>query len=252
MMIQSLIETPGRRRAGRRPPGPSRSASWSRPAASPARASDRLQATGPSTSSRHAVTHRRRRRIDDATFFPVEELARDERFNKITMRDRMADPRSAHDRQARAGAAAASNRLVPSRPDASRRRPGADARHLRRRDPGARGRRAHLLTTSTPATEATRSRSSSTWPGRLGRGPPRGDQRQAGATGWAPRSASSPRTPCCSRRPAANDPVLRLAGVNRALEGLAIDVFTHDEGVRRRSPATRTSSSARTGCSPTR
>ena len=34
-------------------------------------------------------------------FFPVEELARDERFNKITMRDRMADPRSAHDRQAR-------------------------------------------------------------------------------------------------------------------------------------------------------
>ena len=27
-------------------------------------------------------------------FFPVEELARDERFNKITMRDRMADPRT--------------------------------------------------------------------------------------------------------------------------------------------------------------
>ena len=27
-------------------------------------------------------------------FFPVEELARDERFHKVTMRDRMADPRS--------------------------------------------------------------------------------------------------------------------------------------------------------------
>jgi hypothetical protein len=25
-------------------------------------------------------------------FFPVEELARDDRFNKTTMRDRMADP----------------------------------------------------------------------------------------------------------------------------------------------------------------
>ena len=46
-----------------------------------------------------------------------------------------------------------------------------------------------------------------------------------GGRGWARRSASTPRTPCCSRRPAV-DPVLRLAGVNRALEGLAIDVFT--------------------------
>ena len=47
------------------------------------------------------------------------------------------------------------------------------------------------------------------------------------------------------------DPVLRLTGVNRALEGLAIDVFNtmRDFGD---APATRCSSSARTGCWPTR
>jgi hypothetical protein len=36
-------------------------------------------------------------------FFPVEELARDERFHQVTMKDRMADPRSA----------------IPARPPAS-------------------------------------------------------------------------------------------------------------------------------------
>ena len=48
------------------------------------------------------------------------------------------------------------------------------------------------------------------------------------------------------------DPVLRLTGVNRALEGLAIDVFNTMKEFGDESPATRCSSSARTGCSPTR
>ena len=52
----------------------------------------------------------------------------------------------------------------------------------------------------------------------------------------------------CSR-----DPVLRLAGVNRALKMLAIDVFTTMPRVRRARPGSLTSSSVtRTGCSPTR
>ena len=51
-------------------------------------------------------------------FFPVEELARDERFNRITMRDRMADPRTAMIGR-KDGSRPSSNRLVPSRPDAS-------------------------------------------------------------------------------------------------------------------------------------
>ena len=48
------------------------------------------------------------------------------------------------------------------------------------------------------------------------------------------------------------DPVLRLTGVNRALEGLAIDVFNTMQELRRghRRPGPRTS--ARTGCWPTR
>ena len=47
------------------------------------------------------------------------------------------------------------------------------------------------------------------------------------------------------------DPVLRLTGVNRALEGLAIDVFNTMREFGEAS-ATRSSSSARTGCWPTR
>ncbi len=49
--------------------------------------------------------------------------------------------------------------------------------------------------------------------------------REAVATGWAPRSASSPRSTFLYEAACNPDPVLRLTGVNRALEGLAIDVF---------------------------
>ena len=48
------------------------------------------------------------------------------------------------------------------------------------------------------------------------------------------------------------DPVLRLTGVNRALEGLAIDVFNTMRDVRRRLRRPGARSSARTGCWPTR
>src|SRR6516165_10528135 len=48
-------------------------------------------------------------------FFPVEELARDERFHRVTMRDRGNDPRGApHTEGPRR-----SNRLTPERRDAS-------------------------------------------------------------------------------------------------------------------------------------
>src|SRR6185503_18446100 len=49
-------------------------------------------------------------------FFPVEELARDERFNTVTNRERMGDPRTVF----QAGQQARNNnRLTPSRRDAS-------------------------------------------------------------------------------------------------------------------------------------
>ena len=51
-------------------------------------------------------------------FFPGEELARDERFHRISMRERMADVRSVLGREAVAGEKKRNNnRLVPSRPD---------------------------------------------------------------------------------------------------------------------------------------
>ena len=48
------------------------------------------------------------------------------------------------------------------------------------------------------------------------------------------------------------DPVLRLTGVNRALEGLAIDVFKTMRDFGDRAHPIRCSSSPRTGCWPTR
>jgi len=56
------------------------------------------------------------------TYFPSAELARDERFNRITMRDRMADPRTVTGRttpDADGKPKRNNNRLVPSRPDAT-------------------------------------------------------------------------------------------------------------------------------------
>ena len=54
-------------------------------------------------------------------FFPVEELARDERFYKITMRDRMNDPRAGGSNKPAAEAEQNRriNRLTPERKDAS-------------------------------------------------------------------------------------------------------------------------------------
>ena len=49
-------------------------------------------------------------------FFPVEELARDERFHKITMRDRMNDPRAGGGANSNAEQSRRStNRLTPER-----------------------------------------------------------------------------------------------------------------------------------------
>ena len=50
-------------------------------------------------------------------FFPVEELARDERFHTITNRERMGDPRTVF--QAGQQPTRNNNRLTPSRKDAS-------------------------------------------------------------------------------------------------------------------------------------
>ena len=168
-------------------------------------------------------------------FFPVEELARDDRFNKVTMRERMADPRTtfgnSSSKTPNEKASKASNRLTPERRDS------ADAARALMHGifvgevqalEGA-GRTCHdfdavgvpgagddavpfalKLDMARQAWDEARhvemSIKLSDWMGtEIGQ--------------FAENTVLF--AAACSQ-----DPILRLAGVNRALEGLAIDVFT--------------------------
>ncbi|MEX1105785.1 MAG: DUF455 family protein [Ilumatobacteraceae bacterium] len=171
-------------------------------------------------------------------FFPVEELARDERFNQVTMQQRMQDPRSALGKD---GPATKSNRLVPSRPDAStaaralmhgifvgeiQALEGAGRTCHDFRTAGDSARRAQDDAAGSDGTDAVPfalkldmarqawdearhveiSVKLSDWMG--------------GEIGEYAENTVLFQAACST------DPILRLAGVNRALEGLAIDVFT--------------------------
>jgi uncharacterized ferritin-like protein (DUF455 family) len=153
-------------------------------------------------------------------FFPVDELARDERFNKVTMRDRMADPRlaliaSRH----RSG----SNRLVPSRPDSS------DAA------------RALMHGIFVGEIQALEGAGRTCWDFTLEEAPfalkldmarqcwdeARHVEISVKLADWMGSEIGQyAENTVLFEAACSEDPVLRLAGVNRALEGLAIDVFT--------------------------
>ncbi len=172
-------------------------------------------------------------------FFPVEELARDSRFNQVTMQDRMADARSALGGEA---AAKRSNRLSPTRPDAT-----TAARALMhgifvgeiQALEGA-GRTCHDFRTA--GDQARRAQDEAA-----------GDDSGADAVPFALKLDMARQAWDEARHveisvklsewmgteigefaentvlfqaACSTDPILRLAGVNRALEGLAIDVFT--------------------------
>ena len=164
-------------------------------------------------------------------FFPVEELARDSRFTQINMRQAEADPRTAI-----VGPSAAKrakiNRLTPARPDASE-----AARNLMhgifvgeiQALEGA-GRTCHDFELPDPNNGAA----TDTVPFALKLDMARqawdesrhveisvklGDWMGSEIGQFAENTVLF--EAACS-----TDPVMRLAGVNRALEGLAIDVFT--------------------------
>jgi uncharacterized ferritin-like protein (DUF455 family) len=161
-------------------------------------------------------------------FFPVEELARDARFNTITNRERMGDPRTVfHPGESGRN----NNRLTPSRRDAS-----DAARNLMhgifvgeiQALEGA-GRTCHDFETA-----ANGSTDTDTVPFALKMDMARQAWDEARHVEISVRLSDWMGTEigqfaentvlfeaACS-----TDPVLRLAGVNRALEGLAIDVFT--------------------------
>ncbi len=168
-------------------------------------------------------------------FFPVEELARDERFHKITMRDRMNDPRAGGGPKSKTGAATEqvrrSARLTPDRRDAS------DA---------ARSMMHGIFVGEIQALEGA-GRTCWDFP------TAKGDDTSADQAPFALKLDMARQCWDEARHveisvkladwmgseigefventvlfeaACSHDPVLRLAGVNRALEGLAIDVFT--------------------------
>jgi len=155
-------------------------------------------------------------------FFPVEDLARDERFNQITMNDRMADQRTAITTDARPSRAA--NRIVPSRGDAS------DA---------ARGLMHGIFVGEIQALEGA---GRTCWDFTTGEEAPfelkldmarqcwdeaRHVEISIKLSDWMGSEIGEyAENTVLFQAACSNDPVLRLAGVNRALEGLAIDVFT--------------------------
>jgi hypothetical protein len=178
-------------------------------------------------------------------FQPVDDLARDQRFNRLTMADRMADPRTAlgktddHSRRA-------SNRLVPSRPDAS-----AAARGLMHgifvgeiqalegagrtcHDFRTQGDQARRAQDATDGNTGTAAECTDAVPFALKLDMARQAWDEARhveisikLSEWMGTEIGEfAENTVLFQAACSTDPILRLAGVNRALEGLAIDVFT--------------------------
>ena len=156
-------------------------------------------------------------------FFPVQDLARDERFNQATTEERMADPRGTSNtgviRKARS-----TNRLTPSRPDAT-----DAARSLMhgimvgeiQALEGA-GRTCFDFVTGEEAPFALKlDMARQCWD------EARHVEISVKLSEWMGTELGQfIENTVLFAAACSQDPVLRLAGVNRALEGLVIDVFT--------------------------
>jgi uncharacterized ferritin-like protein (DUF455 family) len=163
-------------------------------------------------------------------FFPVEELARDERFHTITNRERMGDPRTVFQSGAQARN---SNRLTPSRRDASDAARalvhGIFVGEIQALE-GA-GRTCHDFDTATTGDAGS---TTDTVPFALKMDMARQAWDEARhveisvmLSDWMGTEIGQfAENTVLFEAACSSDPVLRLAGVNRALEGLAIDVFT--------------------------
>jgi len=162
-------------------------------------------------------------------FFPVEDLARDERFVQTNMAERMKDGRTAIDVKASsAKSRGATKRLTPDRHDASDAARGlmhgimvGEIQALE----GA-GRTAHDFATGdgtndTVPFELKLDMARQAWD------EARHVEISAKLSDWMGTELGEfAENTVLFEAACSNDPILRLAGVNRALEGLAIDVFT--------------------------
>ena len=159
-------------------------------------------------------------------FFPVEELARDERFHTVTNRERMGDPRTVFQSGAQARN---SNRHTPSRRDAS------DAARALMHGifvgeiqalEGA-GRTCHDFDTGTGSAPDTVPFALKMDMARQAWDEARHVEISVMLSDWMGTEIGQfAENTVLFEAACSSDPVLRLAGVNRALEGLAIDVFT--------------------------
>src|SRR6056297_2656838 len=161
-------------------------------------------------------------------FFPVEDLARDERFVQTNMAERMKDARTVNDVASSRKSRGKSMRLTPDRHDAS-----DGARSLMhgimvgeiQALEGA-GRTAHDFavgdgTDDTVPFELKLDMARQAWD------EARHVEISAKLSDWMGTELGEfAENTVLFEAACSNDPVLRLAGVNRALEGLAIDVFT--------------------------
>jgi len=161
-------------------------------------------------------------------FFPVEELARDERFNQINMRQSQADPRNPLVGE-QAGKRPKTNRLTPDRADAS-----DAARSLMhgifvgeiQALEGA-GRTCHDFEAGTGLSSDTVPFALKLDMARQAWDEARHVEISVKLSDWMGSEIGQyAENTVLFEVACSNDPVLRLAGVNRALEGLAIDVFT--------------------------
>jgi len=161
-------------------------------------------------------------------FFPVEELARDERFSQINMRQSQADPRNPLVGE-QAGKRPKTNRLTPDRADAS-----DAARSLMhgifvgeiQALEGA-GRTCHDFEAGTGLSSDTVPFALKLDMARQAWDEARHVEISVKLSDWMGSEIGQyAENTVLFEVACSNDPVLRLAGVNRALEGLAIDVFT--------------------------
>ncbi len=163
-------------------------------------------------------------------FFPVQDLARDERFVQTNMAERLKDKRDALQDTTKKSSKSrsASNRLTPDRPDASDRARGlmhgimvGEIQALE----GA-GRTAHDFeagdgTGDTIPFELKLDMARQAWD------EARHVEISVKLSDWMGTELGEfQENTVLFEAACSNDPILRLAGVNRALEGLAIDVFT--------------------------
>lgn len=162
-------------------------------------------------------------------FFPVQDLARDERFVQTNMAERMADARTALDTEKKSSKSrGSSNRITPERHDASDAARGlmhgimvGEIQALE----GA-GRTAHDFdagdgTGDTIPFELKLDMARQAWD------EARHVEISAKLSDWMGTELGQfAENTVLFEAACSDDPILRLAGVNRALEGLAIDVFT--------------------------